>query len=363
MIDYLKRHRIWQIAAVLMVLFVLYWGVFAARRYVSESRVVVDSLLNPSVAGGPDLSALLGGTAASRDILVLRDYLLSADVLKKLDGALQLRDHYSDSYDVFSRLLYKDIAFEWFLRHYRNRVSVEYDDTAGVLVIQAQAYTREKAQAVAAMQLREGERFINQLAQSLAREQVNFAEREVAAAGERMAQARQAMLAYQNAHGLASPGGTVVDISAVAARLEGELSDLQARRSAMEAYLAPRAPELVQVTEQIRAVERQLRAQRGRLAASGNGNTLNKVAEEYDRLVLQATFHQSVYQTALSALERARVDATRTLKKVSVLQTPTAPEFSMEPGRIYYSVVFVLVTLLCAGILQLLAAIIREHRD
>lgn len=363
MIDLLKRHWTWRIAVALMIVFTLYWGAFAARRYVSEAHIVVESLQAPT-SNGIDLSSFLtGGGSGSKDLLLLRDYLLSADMLKKLDAELDLRGHYSDSYDVFSRLLYRDIPAEWFVRHYRRRVAVDFDESAGMLVIKAQAYEPPVAQAIATVLVREGDRFMNERAQGLAREQVSFAEREVTTAGKRMAQARQTLLTYQNAKGLVSPTATVENISAVVARLEGELSDLQARRQALQAYLAPSAAELVQANAEVGAVEQQLKAQRARLASSSGKPALNRVAEEYDRLALEAGFHQDVYKTALGALERSRIDATRTLKKVSVLQTPTLPEYSVEPGRLYNVVMYILATLLLTGILHLLMAIVREHRD
>jgi capsular polysaccharide transport system permease protein len=359
--------RAWQAALVLSLVFSLYWSALAARRYVSEAHVVVDVVGSTQVSlpsGGGDLASIISGQAPSRDILLLRDYMLSSDMLAKLDAKLDLRGHYASSYDPFSRMLYKSVPFEWFLAHYRSRVSVEYDELGGVLVVQAQAYTPKMAHAIGEALVGEGGRFINELAQKLAREQVLFAEREAGSASQRLAQSRQTLLTYQNSQGLVSPTGTVDAISAVVARLESELSDLQARRHALEAYLAPGASDLVQLREQIKAVQRQLSDQRARLASTaGNGNTLNRVAEEYERLAFDATFHQMLYQTTISTLERARYDATRTLKKISVLQEPTRPEWSTEPGRLYYSTLFALGTLLLAGILQLLVSIIREHRD
>lgn len=358
----LGRNLFWGTVLALIVVFTMYWNLLAARRYVSEAHVVVDQIQGPAMAVLPEVPSLLPNASPPRDILLLRDYTLSADMLAKLEAKLQLRDHYSGSYDPFSRLLYRNIAFEWFLQHYRKRVSVEYDEQAGVLVVQAQAYTPEMAHDIARTMVEEGGRFINEMAQAIAREQIGFAMKEVAEAAKRLAQARQALIAFQNKHGLVSPPGAISEISAVIARLESERSDLQARRGALEAYLAPTAYDLVQVTEQIQAVEKELRSQRARLA-TGNGNALNRVADEYDRLTIEAGFQQAVYQTAVTALERTRLDASRLQRKVSILQQPTSPQYSMEPGRFYNTAVFALGTLFLAGIVYLLMAVIREHRD
>jgi capsular polysaccharide transport system permease protein len=366
MIARLKRSGPWLVAAALCALFVLYWGMFAADRYVSESHIVVDSLQAPP-APRLDLASLVsgggGGGGGPKDILLLQDYLMSVDMLKKLDDQLNLREHYSASYDVFSRLWAKDISPEWFQQYYRSRVSASYDDYSGVLAIRAQAYTPEMAQSIQRGLLEEGERFMNEAAHKLAREQVAFAESEVTRSAGRVQEARQALLAYQNEHDLVSPRAQVETVSGTVARLEGELSSVEARKRMLQTYLAPKAPELVQATAQARALEDQLASERARLTSSREGKPLNKVNDEYEALLLKAEFALDVYKTALAALERARADASRTLKKVSVLQAPTLPVYALEPRRFYNIVVYVLATLLLTSIAQLLLVIVREHRD
>jgi capsular polysaccharide transport system permease protein len=363
MVAVAKRQRAWVVPVILTLGAAVYWGLLAADRYVSEAHVLVENTQGAS-ASGFDLSSVLGGasSANSRDLLLLRDYLLSADMLRKLDGKFNLRAHYHGSHDVLSRLWSTDVSNEWLLWHYQSRVEVEYDDYAGILLIRAQAYTPAMAHAIANSLVAEGERFINELAHKRAREQVAFAEGEVAAAGVRVADKRQALVAYQNQHGLVSPSTTIGTLSAVVARLEGELSSLHARRRMLAGYLAPQAPELVQVNAQARAIEQQLDFERARLA-SPTGPTLNVVAERYERMVLEAEFALDLYRTALAALEQLRIEATRTLKKVSVIQQPTMPERSLEPRRLYSVVVFMLAVLLLTGILNLIITIIQEHRD
>ena len=96
---------------------------------------------------------LLAGTGHSNraDQLLLRDHLLSVDMLRKLDQALKLRAHYSDSArDPVSRLWSSDGSIEHFHQYYLSRVSVEYDDYSGVLVVEAQAYDPRTARAITA---------------------------------------------------------------------------------------------------------------------------------------------------------------------------------------------------------------------
>src|SRR3546814_9899451 len=77
---------------------------------------------------------------------------------------------------------------------------------------------------------------------------------------------------------------------------------------------------------------------------------------------MQATFAQDVYKTALVALEKGRIEATRTIKKMSVVQTPSLPDHAEKPRRIYNSLLYIIIAMLIAGMGHLLVAIIRDHK-
>lgn len=358
----ISLNRIWQVAFGTCLLAVMYWSVIASDLYVSEARVVVERSDGVGAAT-TDFTSLLVGNTAPQDLLLLREYLLSADMLKKLDERLGLRKHYADSRrDPLSRLWFEDASLERFHDYYHKRISVEYDDFARVLVIRVQAYTSEMAHAIAAELVGEGERFMNEMTHRIAGEQVVYIEKQVQDQSERLKAARQALVAYQNANGLVSPRGEVESLSTVVANAEATLSELQVKRNSLKDVFTPQSPAIQQIDAQIAAVERQMAAQRGRMVST-KGRGLNRVVEEHDRLQVAAEFAFDIYKTAISALEKARIEATRKLKNVAVVQSPTRPEYPLQPRRIYNIVVFVLMTLMLTGVVQLLSAIIRDHRD
>jgi capsular polysaccharide transport system permease protein len=229
-------------------------------------------------------------------------------------------------------------------------------------MIKAQGYNPQTAHAITAQLVQEGERFMNGMAHSLALGQVAFLEKQVAEMNQRTMQTRQAVLRYQNAKGLVSPQATAENIAGIVARLEAQRTELETQRSASQAYLVPSHPGIVQLNQQIAAVQKQITQEQAKLA-SPDGKTLNRTVEEFQRLEMEAAFAQDVYKTGLVALEKGRIEATRTIKKVSVLQAPTTPESALEPRRFYNTLVFILVALLLAGVMHLLAAIVRDHKD
>lgn len=364
----LKKHTLPGSVALGAVVAVSYWGVYASDLYISEAHVLIQ---NTQISSGQtfDLGSLLGATSPTNDRadqLLLRDHLLSIDMLRKLDASLHLKEHYMNpEHDWFSRMgtrYNRFLEIEEFHDYYLGRVSVEFDDYAGVLVIQAEAYDPQTARAITAALVKDGEQFMNTLAHNLAQEQLDFLKRQVAEIGQSTLQARQDLLDYQNRHGLASPQATTENLAGIVNGLQAQLAGLRASRTAMLGYLMPDSAGVVDLNLQIAAVEQQIAIENAKLAAP-QGKALNSAVEEYQRLEMKASFTQDVYKTALTSLEQGRLEASRTIKKMSVLLSPTLPEYPLEPRRIYTGTLFVLGTLIVSGIAHLLAAIIRDHKD
>jgi capsular polysaccharide transport system permease protein len=360
----LARRRLLSCVLVICLALAAFWGLIASDRYVSEAHVLIQRT-DLSSGQTMDFGALLTGVSGGNrnDQLLLRDYLLSADMMRRLDEKLGLRAHYSSSqWDVFTRLWDKDVPAEKFQRYLQSRISVTYDEYNGVLVIQAQAYEPKMAQAIAMQMVQDGETYMNAMAHALASGQVAFLENQVAKLGQDAQQERQKLLAMQNEKGLVSPQATAESMVGVVAKLEASLTELRTRRSALAGYLTPTAPSIVETDLQIAALQKQIAEEQARLA-SPHGDTLNKTVEEFQRQQMAAQFAMDVYKTALVALERGRVEATRALKKVSIIQNASLPEYPLLPRRLYNIVVSILMTALLAGILVLIMAIVRDHRE
>lgn len=358
-----SRNPLLTLAFVVTVLSAFYWWVMASDRYVSEANIIVQ---RTDLPGGTSMD--LGGVIASmvgvsshQDQLILMEYLNSVDMLIKLDSALSLRQHYSQtSWDIISRLWRSEM--EWFRRYYQNRVNVYFDDRSGILRIRAEAYEPEVAQQIVQLLVSEGEKFMNGMANEMAREQVSFLENELLKIKEDLIRTREDVVRYQNEHGLISPQTTVESLVGTLAALEAKRIEFDAQRNALRSYLVPDHPNILLLDQQIAGIEKQIADEKAKLAAP-KGGTLNLKVEEFQRLEFEAGFAQEVYKTAMTALERGRVEAARTVKIVSVLQAPTMPEYPDEPRRSYNVLISMLLAFLIAGITHLILAIVREHKD
>ncbi|MGF6506739.1 chain-length determining protein [Paraburkholderia sp. 32] len=360
--------RLFKLIIRLMIIFAIvsvpYWVLVASDRYVSQATVIIqrtDQINGPSVA----ISALsaAGGTVNSADQLLLREYLLSQDMLDQLDAALDLRSHYSNWHrDPISRMWFKNGPEEWFFQYWLNRIDVEYDDYSGVLRIQAQAYDAKTAKAIVALMVKLGEQHMNELGHQLAQSQVDFLQKQVTFAHDRFLDASRDVLNFQNEKGLAAPASTAGNMDTIIDRLEGQKTDLQTQIASLPANLSPNQPTVVMLKKNLAALEQQIALKRAELA-SPKSRTLNYTVEEFQRLQMQVNFTQDLYKTALSSLEQGRMDAARKLKMVSILQSPTTPSYPMEPQRFYNVLITLLITLALIGVIKLLESIILDHVD
>ncbi|RUR32219.1 chain-length determining protein [Vreelandella nanhaiensis] len=359
---FVKKSPHWAVAIVAIILVSFYWFVWAQDRYVSRATVVLES---PQVATPEfSLSSLMGsgGGGNTHDLLLLREHLLSVDMLRHLDEELNIREHYTEHGDIFAKLRDREAPIENLHKYYLRRVGVELDEYAGVLNIHVEAYTPEFANEMTTLLLQAGENHMNEMGHRLADEQVRFLEQQMVRLDERFTETRQALLEYQNEYGLVSPTDTVASINQVVATLEADLARLQAQRNALASYQSTQSAELRQVERNITALRDQIVEQRDRIAQA-SGDSLNSVSAQYETLELQAHFAQETYSSALAALENTRLEAARQLKQVSVLQSPLMPEYPTEPNRLYNSSVFAIITIFLAFIFSMLMMIVKDHRD
>ena len=358
----IMKNPVWCACGLFIALSIFYWGIIASDRYVSEANVVLESpqITIPSM----DVASLLGGSSGENgDMLLLRDYLLSVDMLKKIDSLVGFRQHYAASeIDFISGLRDANVPMEDLHEYYLKRVSVELDEYANVLRIKVEAFSPQMAHKIASLLLDEGEKYMNLLGKRLAEEQVSFLEEQVAMLNDNFNIVRNDLLDYQNKNGLISPTGTVESISAVVAALEGKLSNLQAEKTMLTSYQSSYSPAMVKIDNEIKAVRQQINKEKNRMAQQ-SGGALNAVSAEYQTLELKVKFALDSYSGALAALQSTRIEAARKLKQVSVLQSPTYPEYPLKPKRLYEVIVYSIIALFVALILQMMLLIIKDHRD
>lgn len=340
---------------------VIYFGFIASDRYVSRAELVVKQA--DQIKMLPDALSMLGlGGSNHQDILLIQDYLKSADLLDKLDKELGLKAHYqSHKVDYFSRLP-DNVSREEFLKYYREHMSLHLDELSGVLTIELQAFDPSYGQRVVGVMLKESEGFINKLGHQVALEQLAFVEKEVDRAYQRVQAEKTKVLEFQNSHHLISPESTSKARLGVVSQIEGELARQQAQLKQLQSYMKETAPAVVSVKSRVEALTQQLAQEQGRLTGEDK-DAMNEVTARYLDVQTQATLAADLYKTGLISLEQAKVEAYRKLKHLLVISQPTLAEDAEYPRRLYNLATIGVLLCLFYGLIVMGLATLREHQD
>jgi capsular polysaccharide transport system permease protein len=356
------------VIALPLALATVYFTVFATDRYVSESVVALQQSGNETAAQVPGAALLLAGiTPPSReDTLYLRQYIGSLGLLQQLEPQLGLRKHYEGGgIDFFARL-WRGASQEDFLEYWRKRVEVTMDELSSTLTIRVQGFDAMYAREVNRAVLAASEQFVNELSHKLAREKLDFAEGELKRAAQKLQAARGEMLTYQARNKLLDPLVQAQASGAIVAELQGSITRAEAELRALRSFLNDDAAQVRTLRTQIDAMRAQLEAERGRAIGQGNGRRsekLNELAAEFQGLQMQAEFALDAYKLSLAAVENARIDTTRKLKSLSVIEPPTLAETAEYPRRLYNLATVLVAAFLLYSVARLVIATIREHQD
>jgi capsular polysaccharide transport system permease protein len=339
-----------------------YYGLIASDRYVGVAKVIVkqpDS--NSKVDFGIALLGV-GMSSGNQDAQLVRQFILSFDMLHQLDKQLSLRDHYqSQNIDFLSRLWGWE-SQEDFLAYYRDHITVAFDDLSGVLTIRAQAFTPEFAQKIVEAVLKHSEQYINQIGYQLATEQVNFVKTELDRAIEHLRQSKQKIREFQEKYQLFNPEEESGAKLTMVNELEAQLTRNKAELNNLRSYMNDSAADIVALKAKIGALETQLLIERSKLVGD-KSNNFSDVNAKHAELLLDLEFATDLYKGSLMSLEQARIEAYRKFKYLIVVDSPSLPEEAEFPRRIYILVNILAVLLLFYGAMKIILATIKEHRD
>ncbi len=340
----------------------LYYGTLVQPQYESVTSFTIQSA--DGAGQGSPLSLLVASVpgTAGRDVMLVREYVESRDMLALLIRDHGWAEHYAEpSVDYFSRLP-SDAPFEDRYEHYLDHVDIEHDSESSVLTLSVRAFSAAKAEELGQAILDASERMVNELNQRAQSDRIELSQREVRLAEQRLTKARQDLRELQAQRGDLDPTRSAASLLEVRSRLEGELAIARAELSTLSATLQPSAPQVLEQRRRVAALQRQIDEQTRRLSGA-EGEGLGDAIASFEPLVIEKEFAQRAYESALTSLELARVDAARQHRYLVRIAGPSRPEDPAYP-RFWYAVLTVLaLSFALLGIGTLLVASIREHAN
>nr|WP_096023173.1 capsule biosynthesis protein [Campylobacter lanienae] len=347
----------------IMIVVIFYYTFIAADRYVSNVSLSVKSTDGSSPISLSGIESLVGvASSSTEDIKLLQEYIKSFDMLQKLDEKINLRSLYEkQKLDLFFRI-YSSTSKESYLKYYRDRIHILFDDTTGLLNVAVEGFSPEDARNISAAILEECERFINEISHNIAREQLRFAQGELESAKQKYKDAKNELLAFQNEYGVFDPQSLAKTKAGFITEIELQISKKETELNTMRSYLNDNAPEIAALKAELRAHKEQLEKEKSKVASNASQDKLNDVVAQFEALYLNLSFAEDVYKTAITAVETTRIEIGRKAKQVVVIQSPYVPDSAAYPNKMYNIITIFVILTLIFGVVRLVRAIIDEHR-
>ena len=350
----------------------LYYAFIAADQYMVETRFAVRTATTGSSSSLLSTLGLgLGGVSAGDTYMVL-EYVQSREILKNINGKLDLKKRFTRPRWDYYAALPKDATFEDFVKYWRSMVEVALDHTSQILSIRVFAFTPEDARDISAAILKESEHMINELSARAREDAVAYAEDEVRKAEERLRAIRARFRKFRSDTQQIDPAKQAQVQVAIIGKLQEQLSHLRAKLGEARSYLSENAPTIVYLKNRIKALAQQVSVEKQKLGnarppalprdgARKNEESLSATLSEYEALVVEREFAEKFYLSTLNGLEAARLLANRQQRYLATFVRPYLPDEALYPKRIR-NVIFIFLSLtLVWGLGMLMVQSVRDR--
>ncbi|GEM_PF-4153129 len=327
------------------------WLTFGyTHRYATVTQFV---LRNHQDASGMMLgdAALLGASGANQqDLHLIREYILSPNLLETLDQELGLRATYSSSSVLPPQRLDSDASFHAFLEHYRSLLKITIDTTSSIMTLEIEGYDAEQVFKQSQATLTAAEAYVNRVSKEIAERQTASAHQHLEKAREDRAEKNRRLLEFQKQNSTFMPSRDSASALALIGGLEGALASEKARFASMSGLLAANAPAVIESRAKIDALENQIATERSRLIQESPTDSMafNQMLATFQLIQLDLELATKSYSEALAALQRAQITAAENLKALVIVASATLPEKPAYP-RIW-------VWMLLGTVIQLITA-------
>ncbi len=341
----------------------IYFLLIASPRYVSEARFIVRAANQPQPTSLGFALQGVGLSTTSTDAFAVHEYALSQDSIEELkrrfDLSSMLRPRGGDVITGWPRLGEdrSDRSLEAALSRF---VSIGYDSTTGISTLRVQGFAPADAQRLAEALLNGGERLVNRLNDRAAADAVSDARAVRDEARQRLTVAQEQLTTFRNREQFIDPARSATEGGQLIGNLLATVATLRAERAQLAAE-APSSPQLPLLDNRIAAYERQIEAERAKIA--GSADSLAGKLGAYEDLMLQRELADRELTQATATLLSAEQEARRQKLYLERVVNPSLPDRPSQPRRLISILVVLATSLLLYGIGWLVLAGVREHRQ
>mgnify|MGYP006284847231 CR=1 FL=1 len=367
--DRFFRAATWIAFAILVVLptaiAAIYFGVIASNQYMAEFKFTVASA---EPAPLDTLGALTGIPEISviQDTQIVVNHFNSRAAVEALDRLIGIRALYSDpAIDWWARFN-ADKPIEKLVRYWNSMIDASIKMPAGIVEVKIRAFRPEDALAIGRAALTVSENLINELNDRMNRDALTAAESELTRARDRLGKARLDLEAARNEEGLLTIQRTADGMGQLLTDAKGALLKLQQEYNTQLQAVSAQAPQMQALRARINAAKAQVEDLEARITSNQKAAqlaepTLSRLMTRFAELDLEKQVSERLYDSAITALEAARVSSERKTMYLKTFVQPTLPEDAAYPRRALNIALVFFGTLAIWASLAGVTGLIRNH--
>lgn len=366
-----RRHRAMTLSLVLLVLLPValtaaYLFAVARDQYASTVGFTVRTEETGSASellGGIGAFVSTGSSHANGS--VLNAFMQSQEIVARIDARLGLIAHYAQDWTrdpVFS--LWPGATIEDALWFWRRVVRITFDPATGLMDIQVRARSPEMAQAIATAIVEESEAMINALNEQARRDTMANAERDLAAALDRLRAAREAMAAFRAETQIVDPAADIQGRMGVINNLQQQLAQALIDHDLLLLITSDNDPRVRQAMRRIEVIQDRIDEERRTFTAAEsatNDADYPRLIARYESLRVDQEFAEQTYGASLTALDAARSNAARQSLYLATYIRPTLAQRAEYPERVLLLALTALFLTLAWSVLALVYYSLRDR--
>ena len=324
-------------------------------------------IIQKNEAGGSPSSGaagLLGSTqlATVQDSSAVQQYLTSESAMLRLDEEIGFKEHFQSTQIDSLKRLPLDASNRQAYKRYKKQILVGYDPTEGIVNMEVVTASPAVSAAFAERLMEYAEEQVSNLTQRIREDQMAGARASYQEAENARKQALTELSRLQAELEVVDSATAVQSLQSQIQAYEKELSDY---RLQLAEQLANRRPSQVRVDSLNRAIDlrQQLIAQLNSELTSTNSGELSATEKQARLRVAEADFatRDALLQSALEALEAARISADRQARYLAQAVAPVSSDEPTYPRKFENTLVSLLIFLGAYLMLSLTVSVLREQ--
>jgi capsular polysaccharide transport system permease protein len=357
----------------------LYFAFIASDQYTVETRFAVRSLeidSSPSPSGAvAGLGATSGGAggggaggvsiaSSTQNSYVVTSYVRSRAIIDDLSGKVKLREIFRRPEADFWARLGHNVPIEKLVDYWNSMVDTEVETSSGIVTVRVRAFRKEDALALGKAVMAASEALVNRISDRARHDATAMAEKDVRSAFKAVQATLAALNKFRDEFGMIDPGQKTSEISTLLSPLMGDKIKMESELFVASRELAPDAPTVRVLREQIETADRQIKELQAKLTSRENrgGGTIAESLAKFEELEVQRQLAEQLYALARSDLDRAQLRANRQSLYLTVFVPPALPETALYPHRLSFPLLLFIGLAILWSIAVMVLASIEDHR-